>query len=121
MPTESRQIIFTDDEVIIAIQQLYQRSNQSLPKGRIENVVVHGEDGCSVDYDVIEESNFRDHVKVGSEKLAAALILFCKTRKIPIPATAKKKLSVANNQLALWITIGAAGETQDAPVRKAAG
>jgi len=110
MPIEKRQIVFTEDEIVVAIQQLYQKSNQSFPQGRIERVVIQVENGCSVACDIMDDNNYRDHVSVAGEKLAAALILFCKTRKIPIPAPARKKLGVANNQLALWITLGAASD-----------
>jgi len=43
---------------------------------------------------------------VAGAKLAAALILFCITRKVPLPANAQKALSVVNNHLALRVTLG---------------
>ncbi len=105
MPSELRQIIFTNDEAMAALQQLYQRSNQAFPKGRIENVSVSAANGCQIDCEVIDVSHVRDHVTVAGEKLAAALLLYCMTRKIPIPVAARKTLDIVNGQLALCITL----------------
>ena len=111
MPSEMRQIIFTNDEVVAAIQQLYQRSHQAFPKGRIWDIAISEDHGCQVDCDVIDQKNFRERVTVSGEKLAAALILFCITRKVPIPAAAKKTLTIVNKQLALQVLLGEAVET----------
>jgi hypothetical protein len=106
MPSELRQIIFTSDEAMAALRQFYQRSNQAFPKGRIENVGVSAANGCQLDCDVVDSNEIRDHVTVASEKLAAALLLYCKTRKIPVPVAARKTMNVVNGQLALCIALG---------------
>jgi len=106
MPSETRQIIFSHDEVVAAIQQLYQRSHQVFPKGRIWDIAISEENGCQVDCDIVDSHNVRDRVTVAGAKLAAALILFCITRKVPLPANAQKALSVVNNHLALRVTLG---------------
>jgi hypothetical protein len=111
MPSETRQIIFTNEEVVAAIQLLYQRSHQSFPKGRIWDIAVSEDNGCQVDCDVIDTNNVRERVTVAGAKLAAALILFCITRKVPLPAASKKALSVVNNHLALCVTLGEAVES----------
>ena len=105
MPSELRQIIFSNDEAVTAIQQLYQRSNRSFPAGHIARVTVSAASGCQVDCDVVDDNNMRDRVTVGGEKLAAALLLYCMTRKIPVPAAAAKTLDVVNGQLALCISL----------------
>ena len=111
MPSETRQIIFSSEEIVAAIQQLYVRSHQAFPRGRVWDVTVSEENGCQVDCDIIDTNNMRDRVTVAGAKLAAALILFCITRKVPIPAAAKKSLAVINNHLALCVTLGAPAET----------
>jgi hypothetical protein len=105
MPSEQRQIIFTNDEAMASLQQFYQRSSQAFPKGRIENVGVSAANGCQIDCDVVDAGHVRDHVSIAGEKLAAALLLYCMTRKIPVPAAARKTLSIVNGQLALCINL----------------
>jgi hypothetical protein len=106
MPSETRQIVFSTEELVAAVQLLYQRSHQLFPKGRIWDVAVSLENGCQVDLDIIDISNKRERVTVSGAKLAAALILFCIARKVPIPAAAQKSLAVLNNRLALCVTLG---------------
>jgi len=108
MPSELRQIIFTNDEALAALRQFYQRSNQAFPKGRVENIGVSAANGCQLDCDVVDDNEIRDHVSVASEKLAAALLLYCKTRKIPVPVAARKTMNLVNGQLALCIALGGA-------------
>lgn len=105
MPSEMRQIIFSNDEAITAIQQLYQRSNRSFPNGHISQVKVSTDSGCQVDCDVLDDNNISDRITVSGEKLAAALLLYCMTRKIPVPAAAAKTLDIVNGQLALCIRL----------------
>jgi len=111
MPSELRQIIFTNEELVAAIQLLYQRSRQAFPRGRVWDITVSEDNGCQVDCDVVDTKNFRDRVTVSGEKLAAALILYCMTHKVPIPAAARKTLNIVNKQLALRVTIGEPVET----------
>jgi hypothetical protein len=111
MPSELRQIVFTNDESMAALQQFYQRSNQAFPKGRLENVAVSAANGCQLDCDIVDSNQMRDHVTVAGEKLAAALLLYCMTRKIPVPVAARKTLSMVNGQLALCITLPLSAES----------
>lgn len=111
MPSETRQIIFSNDEVVAAIQQLYLRFHQAFPKGSIWDVTISEDHGCQVDCDIMDSNNFRERVTVNGEKLAAALILFCITRKVPLPAAAPKTLSIVNKHLALRVVLGEAVES----------
>lgn len=105
MPSELRQIIFSSDETVAAIRQLYQRSNRAFPAGHIAEVTISPAAGCQVDCDIEDEKNIHDRVTIAGEKLAAALLLYCMTRKIPVPVAAAKTLSIVNGQLALCITL----------------
>ena len=113
MPSEVRQILFANSEVLSAIQMLYRRSYQAFPIGTPENIVISEDNSCQFACDVVDEESFREHVAVAGEKLAAALILFCMSRKIPIPATAHKRLSIVRGQLALGITLPDTGGMVD--------
>ncbi len=109
MPSEKREIIFRNDKVLAAIRQLHQRANQAFPDGTVENITVRAEGGGHFDCDVVSNKGFRERVIVGGEKLAAALILFCISRRIAIPAAAQKRLSVIDGQLALSVILPDSG------------
>jgi hypothetical protein len=111
MPSESRQIVFANDEVLAAIQLFFQRSRQSFPPGRVWDVTITEVNGCQVDFDIIDANNIRERVTVAGARLAAALILFCMNRKVPIPAAAQKTLAVLNHHLALCVSLGESAET----------
>jgi len=113
MPSETRQLVFANGEVLAAIQQLYQRANKHFPEGRVENIMIGEQNGCQFDCDVVDKIDFRERLVVGGEKLAAALILFCMSRKIPMPAAAHKRLSVVRGQLALNIVLPDTGGKVD--------
>ena len=110
MATEERRIIFTDAEVVAAVQALYQRAKQAFPPGNVWNVSISEDNGCQVDCDVVDAKGHRDRVTVAGERLAAALILFCMQHKIPLPARAQKGLVIMQGQLALHILIPGIGE-----------
>ncbi len=105
MPTEERRIIFSDAEVVSAVQALYQRSKQIFPPGNVWNVTISEDNGCQIDCDVVDAKGRRDRVSVAGESLAAALILHCMLHKIPLPAKAQKGLMIVRGQLALNITL----------------
>jgi hypothetical protein len=118
MPSELRQIIFSSDETVAAIRQLFQRSNRAFPEGHIAQVTVSPASGCQVDCEIEDDNKMRDRVTVAGEKLAAALLLYCMTRKIPVPAAAAKTLSVVNGHLALCISLHEKVESDGLPPRE---
>lgn len=109
MATEERRIIFTDAEVVAAVQALYQRAKQAFPPGNVWNVTISEDNGCQVDCDVVDAKGRRDRVTVAGERLAAALILYCIQHKVPLPAKATKALVIVQGQLALQIMIPGIG------------
>ena len=105
MATEERRILFTELEVVAAIQALYQRSKQVFPPGNVWNVAISEDNGCQIDCDIVDAKGRRDRVTVEGERLAAALILHCMQHKIPLPAKAQKSLSIVHGQLALNVIL----------------
>ena len=105
MPTEERRIIFTNEEVVGAIQALYHRAKEVFPPGNIWNVAISEDNGCQIDCDVVDGKGRRDRVTLAGERLAAALILHCILNKIPLPAKAQKALTLVHGKLALNITL----------------
>lgn len=106
MPTEIRNIIFSTNEVLFAVKDFRQRKKDPLPSGSIldckmiEKPDVHVEIEMACDPD-----DHKRNFTFGSEELAAALILFCINRKIPLPAAAIKILQLFDGELGLVVTI----------------
>src|SRR5690242_17491420 len=103
MPSELRHILFRPAEVVQAIREYQVKLQQPLPSGL---VVDYGPDtdgaGGAVRFRMsiafnhgkpsLEPKTVRQEMVIEPTTLAAALILYCKDRKIPLPASADKSL-----------------------------
>jgi hypothetical protein len=113
MPTEIRHLMFRPAEVVQSIAQYLKRSGQSLPSGSIVSCGPESEGpGSAVRFrivialDVTEgtpEAGIepRREVVIEGPALAAALILRCRDRRIPLPAQADKSLQRFGDQVCL--------------------
>lgn len=115
MPVEIRHILFTEQEVVSALADFHRRAKEPLPAGTIARFSVLAEPSVRVEMDIDRdgEGQRRRNVVVEKEKLAAALILFCKMKRIPLPASSFKVLRVINKQLTLVVSIGTTPEEAD--------
>ncbi len=106
MPTEIRNIIFSTNEVLFAVKDFRQRKKDPLPSGSIldckmiEKPEVHARIEMACDPDGAKRT-----ITFESEELAAALILFCINRRIPLPANAIKILQLFDGELGLVVTM----------------
>lgn len=118
MPTELRHILFRPGEVTLAIREYHRRMKTPLPPGTVVRCGAECEDaGGSVRFRLVlapdptegaphqAGDDARREVVVEGPALAAALILFCHDRRIPLPATADKSLQRFGEQVGLVVTI----------------
>ena len=104
MTTEVRQIIFQQTEVCAAIQDYRRRRNEPLPAGSIMGISFGNQPDINATLKIQAQSdNSLISVILPTEVLAAALILFCINRKIPLPAKAQKKLLRVDDSVGLLI------------------
>ena len=111
MPSEIRHVLFRPAEVVHAIKEYYRRSQQSHPTGLVLRcaaeatgvggavrfrITIAGDTGEASQQDVVIEG----------PTLAAALILHCKIRQIPLPAGGEKSLQCLGEQLGLVVATG---------------
>ena len=102
MTTEIRQIAFQPAEVCAALQDYRRRRNEPLPAGSIANVDFGTGPDIVVTLTIENDSTGARHeVAFTTEIVAAALILFCINRKIPLPATAQKKVQRIGDSIGL--------------------
>jgi hypothetical protein len=107
MPTELRHIVFTPNEVLRSVTQYRHRRREPLPAGTISNLRIEERPDVHVVLSITGDSNKSvEEVVFQGAELAAALVMFCIERKIPLPAArAKKTLRVFDKQLGLEVAI----------------
>lgn len=117
VPSEIRQLSFSPAEVVQAVKEYYRRSGQPLPGGSIVSCGGEAEAGLvrfriTVMLDPVKEKNatqpgkpIRQEVVIEGPALAAALILSCRDRRIPLSSHANKSLRSIGDQVCLIATI----------------
>ena len=106
MPAEVRYVIFHLSEVLVAINEYWVRRKIALPVGDVTPSLKPDSLACVVL--TVAGDEVPEHAKeliIEGNELAAALILFCRSRKIPLPATADKSLTVVGEHLGLVLSL----------------
>ncbi len=119
MPSELRHILFPPAEVVLAVKHYHRRTGTPLPAGsvvrcgpecdpadgivrfRITIALDPGDRRAAPD----ASGDGQRDILIEDSALAASLILFCRERRIPLPATAGKSLQLFGEQVCLLATI----------------
>ena len=106
MPSEIRQIIFTNRELMDAIRQYNEQSKIKLPRGQfvVCQPVTDGEIGVMVEIDDAMNGK-SEHMVLKSSYVAAALVNACLRARIPLPRKSKKSLRIVKDGMALHLTM----------------
>lgn len=112
MPSEVRNIVFNNDEVFRALSHYRARKGEPLPEGELFKFVVESKPKVRVVLAIaIDRSDRMEPFEFSSKEIGAALVMYCITLKIPLPARgAQKALQVTGDSIALVVTIGAPTE-----------
>ncbi len=105
MPGEVRLIIFNDAEVLSALTEYRKRRGKPLPSSEKVEVTVGDKPRILVTLAIVPEGKQMplEFVFEG-EELAAALIMYCIGRSIPLPATGvSKTIQLVGGSIALQI------------------
>ena len=119
MPTELRHLLFRPAEVVQAVKEYRRRMGHSLPSGTIVSCGPECESSGEIlrfrltlepDADAGKThpkrgEGGRQEMVIQGPALAAALILYCRDRQIPLAASASKSLQLFGNQVCLVTTI----------------
>ncbi len=105
MPSEHRKIAFSAKEVIDALANL-NLGGRFLPPGTIVSIKFVAQ-GNGVAGLVVLKGAAGDRMEYTAtpERLAAALINYCRARKIPLPRAATKQLALQGDNVALVIDV----------------
>lgn len=105
MPGEVRYIIFNEAEVLSALTEYRRRRSDPLPSSDDVELIIRDKPRILVTLAVVPEGKQTplEFVFEG-EELAAALIMFCIGRSIPLPATGvSKTIQLVGDSIALQI------------------
>ena len=111
MPSEIRHILFQDAEVAKAVRSYRERTGTVVKNAETASYTIDRiGPGEEVRFSMIVGSgpNSQTLTASGSE-LAAALILYCRGQRIPLPAGASKSLQRFGGHLCLVVTSNAGG------------
>lgn len=119
MPTEMRHLLFRPPEVLVAVKEYHRRVGTPLPAGSVARCGPEavGAD-AAVRFRIVLTPDpstdptlpslpipLRRELVIEPPVLAAALILHCRDRRIPLPASAGKSLQRFGEQVCLVVTI----------------
>ena len=116
MPGEVRHIIFSELEVLSALTGYRKRRRQPLPSSEDVEVTIRDKPKILVTLAIVPEGKRMPlEVVFEGEELAAALIMYCIGRKIPLPATGvSKSIQLVGDSIALQILKDVTREQMDA-------
>ncbi|MCP5381883.1 MAG: hypothetical protein H6912_05880 [Kordiimonadaceae bacterium] len=106
MPTENRDIYFSENEVKIALMQFSARKGLNFKVENITGFNMINKETVSIELKVFDaQSGKTGTVKYGHPEIAAALMRYCMFLKIPLPKAGKKSLQSSKNGVFLNIKI----------------
>ena len=106
MPSETRKITFTRDELIDAIVEFNKAGNKKFNAETIDSLEIS--DGPHVSVDITftpPDGNLKEKLALNVEFLGKALIYFCMNHHIPVPRESTRALAVIDNKLVLCFYI----------------
>ena len=106
---EFRCLIFSDQEVISAVVERRRTLRESLPVGTVRGVkhVLDPAQGVTLTIQMEDDYGKLSEVVVRQVELAAALVKYCLTRKIPMPIASSKTIEIIGNDVTLLMTMSA--------------
>ena len=108
MPTELREIAFRESEFFNAVRDYRLRRGEPLPVGSVLGIDLNEDPSLSAIIRIGDDDGASiETIALQAESIAAALILLCINRKIPLPAHADKSVLKAGDNVILKINITA--------------
>ncbi len=106
MPSEFRRVMFTNNEVIEAIHDYNEISQDKLPPGIILTCTPVSQAEVAVRLEMVDQRSDETHVvELSPEVLGAALLSYCMKHRIPMPKSATKSIQIHGNEVSLNVEI----------------
>ena len=120
MPSEFRQILFSNRELIDAIYDYDRAAQTKLLQGDILSCTPVEEDKVALRLQMMDQASGEAQVaSLSSELVAAVLLRYCIKHRIPIPKNGVKSIQVHNDRISLDVRIKSQA-MQTAPMAAAA-
>jgi hypothetical protein len=104
MASEYRLIFFDQNELCRALIEYNRQRRTPFPPGNLKKVQID-RDRLSVAIQIDQDSGDVKTVTFDTASVAAALIVYCRDRKIPLPAKSNKEMRLVANRLCFLIRI----------------
>lgn len=105
MPTEIRHVLFTNEEAVVALREYCASSGRRFPS-QVVAFALNGGDRPYVRLIGQAVANGGDtSISFSTKELIEPLLLYCKKKRIPLPARGAKDVTVVNNQLTLMVRL----------------
>jgi hypothetical protein len=103
MASEYRLVFFDQNEMCRALIEYKRQRGTPFPPGNLRKVVI-GRSALDVTIQVEpDRGGAIEQVTFDTTSIAAALIIFCKERKIPLPAKSSKEMRLVADRLCMLI------------------
>ena len=104
MASEYRLIFFDQNELCRALIEYNRQRRTPFPPGNLKKVVID-RDSLHVTIQIDRDSGETASVSFDPSSIAAALIVYCRERKIPLPAKSAKEMRLVADRLCFLIRI----------------
>ena len=105
MPTEFRHIIFSMDELLLAVMSYRRKRQEPLPPGSVLQHKLGQTPDLHLTLRIAPDDSKREvRFVIDREELAQAAITYCIDRKIPMPIESMKFIQLFGDSLGLVIT-----------------
>ena len=101
---EVRTIIFSNEEVQLALTEHCRRRGKALPTGVVSRLVMKS-DPISAALVLTNDAGGVVSLDFPQVEVAASLIGYCLHRKVPLPAKAEKQIQIIGNACVLVVTM----------------
>ncbi len=101
MPRERRKIIFTAEELVLAVRSYDRVTAEFLPRGEVRSVQVEDRGGVRLTVSLQAGPAGTTNIDVAQRDVIELLIRACLENNIPIPLRAAKFLAVVDGDLAM--------------------
>ena len=106
MPSETRSIVFSYDELLEALREFSEFSAKHISFKRIGECKVAGKGGVAVTATLRAKSGEAPaEIPISTSDVGAALLRYCFSHRVPIPRRAEKSLRIVGDNVALVLTL----------------
>ncbi|MEH6402999.1 MAG: hypothetical protein V7750_06460 [Sneathiella sp.] len=106
MIKEHRELVFSNEDLIEAIQVFPNKNSLKIPDGTITGITVMDDAYVFAVVQVTRADDSKtEDVALDATILAALMLYYCKANKIPIPRNAEKKITKVDTGISLSIRL----------------